>query len=421
MRLFLGVAFRLTAHILMVLIILPLLYLIEPFYRIRMGTMYTQRVGHLAQNAENFLRTMQLYGAPKRTFYWFFGYDPANRQLFEMWKRTKNYPVRFVESEWGSRLMHAWRPILINTRFWEHHRITDAEYYLLNHTKPTLSFTEEEEKRGREELAKMGIGEDDWFVCFHARDAGYLKQWRPEQDWGKSETAIRHTDVMSFMKAAEYIASLGGFAIRFGAGVETALPKRRDPRIIDYAINYRSNFMDDNRGDFMDVYLAAKCRFFIASNSGAANLANIFNVPILWTSHFPFNAPPCYGGSMFLPQILSRPGETLDVSFWEAQEAGYFVGWDALSSWHETIDLFDTRPSSAEDILDGCMDVLDRLEGRPSSSEALEIQETYLGLYADDLPDRELAARVGPRFAVKYRGIITPMAQSDNVDERLVS
>ena len=189
-----GILFRTVVRMVLLFPVLPVLYLIEPFYRIRLGTMYTQRIGHLAINAETFLRKMQLNGPPRRTFYLFFGWDPANRQLMEMWKRLRGYPVRFVESRLGTRLMFAWRPILTKTRFWEAHRVTATEYYLFNHTEPILSFTPEEEEKGRALLAEMGIGEDDWFVCIHARDGNYFRKWRPEleEHWQKVdfETSI---------------------------------------------------------------------------------------------------------------------------------------------------------------------------------------------------------------------------------------
>ena len=59
------------------------------------------------------------------------------------------------------------------TRFWEACQDTGVEYYLYNHTESELFFTEEEEEKGRVLLAEMGIGADDWFVCFHARSENF--------------------------------------------------------------------------------------------------------------------------------------------------------------------------------------------------------------------------------------------------------
>ena len=94
----LGTLYRFGARVTFVVLVLPALWLMEPFYRLRFGTMYTQRFGQLVTNAELILRTLQLDGIPKRTFYLCFGWEPANRQLMEMWKRARGYPVRFIES-----------------------------------------------------------------------------------------------------------------------------------------------------------------------------------------------------------------------------------------------------------------------------------------------------------------------------------
>ena len=89
-----GIAFRFCARVILVAAVLPVLYAIEPLFRIRLGTMYTQRMGHLLLNADCFLRRMRDSGHPRRTLYLFFGINPANRQIFEMWKRLEGFPVR---------------------------------------------------------------------------------------------------------------------------------------------------------------------------------------------------------------------------------------------------------------------------------------------------------------------------------------
>ena len=66
-----GTVSRTAARILFCGVVLPLLYLSEPFYRIRLGLLRYQRIGHLALNTDAFLRRQQLNGVPKRTFFLF--------------------------------------------------------------------------------------------------------------------------------------------------------------------------------------------------------------------------------------------------------------------------------------------------------------------------------------------------------------
>lgn len=362
-----GHVLRLVLRVVLGMAVLPALYLIEPFYRIRLGTMYTQRFGHLAINAETFLRKLKFNGAPSRTWFFFFGYDPANRQLCNMWKRRKGFPVTFVESRWGARLMFAWRPILKRTRFWEACRTDHCQYRLFAETDPILSFTDEEEEKGREALAGMNIGEDDWFVCFHARDQAYFMKWRPEYTDHWETMGSRNVDVLNFLDAAKHVASLGGYALRYGAGVDQPLPDTGEPRIVDYAVEHRS--------DFMDVYLAAKCHFFIGSASGPDSLSNIFNVPLLCVNRQPYNQTRYHRKSVIVPRLLTTRDGSRRVGYREAQEAGYFVGWTEASWVHEKMDLYETQETGPEDILDGVRDMIDLLEGREPPAEAREIQD----------------------------------------------
>ena len=80
-RKFTGTVSRAAARILFCGIVLPLLFMAEPFYKIRLGILRYQRIGHLALNTDAFLRRQQLNGVPPRTFYLFAVHDPANQQL----------------------------------------------------------------------------------------------------------------------------------------------------------------------------------------------------------------------------------------------------------------------------------------------------------------------------------------------------
>jgi putative glycosyltransferase (TIGR04372 family) len=395
-----GMLFRAAVRLGLVFPVLPILYLIEPFYRIRVCTMYTQRLGHLAGNADILVRKLQLESAPPRSVFLIFGWDPCNRQLFDMWLRTVVPGVRFIESRIGTRIIFAWRPILTKTRFWQDHRIAGTEYYLYNHTKPVLSFTEEEERRGRALLAEMGIGPNDWFVCFHARDGAYFLKWRPELAEHWKQRDFRNVDIMRFLKAAEYIASRGGFALRFGAHVEKPLPDTGNPRIIDYSTKYRS--------DFMDIYLCAKCRFFIGCASGPDILPTAFNVPVLSAGHFPYNHSHYRQTDMIIPRLLRSPDGARLVGYWEAQEAGYYVGWKEADARDPNMHLFDMLDVDPDDIVDGCRDMIDALEGKAPSPAVREIQEYYAEKYLSHADGYRYAAKITPSFALKYRRLIIP-------------
>lgn len=397
-RKLLGPVFRLMARVLLVVAVLPALYAIEPFRRIRLVLMPTQRLGELSANMDFFVRRQQLRGREPRTEHLFFGWDPCNRQLFRMFQRLPG--LRVFDSRWGTRLLSAWQPILKHTRFLDPLHWDYAEYFIFNNTRSALRFTEAEEREGRARLAEMGIGEKDWFICFHARDGAYLRQWRPQYNGVWAGNDFKNTRIENYLKAAEYIASLGGFAVRIGAVVESPLPETGNPRIIDYASKYRS--------DFMDIYLLAKCRFFLATSSGPAAVTIAFDVPCVVTSHYPYSHSSNHGYDIMLPRLVATPDGNRVVGFYDAADKGYYA--DSLDTRSKTQDmsLFQWRESDPDDILDGCKDMIEQLEGRAPPPEARALQAAFADRYLSRLPDYKLAGKIGPRWALKYRSLIVP-------------
>jgi putative glycosyltransferase (TIGR04372 family) len=391
-----GIIFRFFAKAALVVFVLPLLYLVEPFHRIRLGLMFTQRIGHLAFNTDYFIRKQQYFGAPPRTTFLFFGWDPANKFLFDMFKKHLNV----FESRWGTRLLSAWRPIIKRTRFWESMTcIEPLRYFIMNNTEATLSFTEEEEKRGRELLSEMGVGEDDWFVCFHARDGKYLRQWRPDQTDTWVKTDFRNSLIESYIPAAEYISSRGGFAIRMGAIVEKPLPETGNPKIIDYASKFRS--------DFMDIYLCAKCRFFLSSSSGIDYVSTIFDKPIAVGNFFPHTVSYNREFDLVIPRLIKSVEHDRIVSYPEATGAGFYAAASAgTDSRNYEKKKFRYQLHDADDTLDLCKDMIDRLEGNPLSEDSETFQKRYADEYLSHHAHYQLLGKVGPRFLSKYKHLI---------------
>ena len=400
MKKVLGSAFRLGIRALLIFPILPILYLIEPVYRIRLGTMYTQRIGHLALNTETFIRKHRYTGFHKRTIYIFAGYDPANKQLMKMWRRLEGDPVIFTESKLLSRIFFAWRSILIETRFWDRQSTNFVEYTLFSKTEPVLHFTEEEEQAGIQALKDMGLPPSSWFVPIHVRDGAYLTSWRPELEKYWKRVEQRNCSIENFLDAAKYIADLGGYAIRVGAVVDKPLPENLHPRIIDYATKYRS--------DFMDIYLGAKCRFYIGTTSGPDALADIFNKPLLGTNQVPYNMSRNNQKSIILPRLLTSPETGEVVPFSQAKTKGYYSDWETPSSMDPSKRLFIPIENSAEDILNGVKDMLDGLDEKPVNADDQETLETYGKEYLSIRPDYKMAGNIGRRFARKYKDLIEP-------------
>ena len=383
----------------LVVVILPVLYILEPFVRIRLGLLKFQRIGHLAGDTDAFLRRRQLEASPPRSLYLFAAHDPANKQLLNMYKRHLN----IIESRLFTAAMFYWQNILKHTRFWEPlpWAIGNLQrYHLMNHTKKTLSFTDEEHQRGLAALAEMGVGENDWFVCFHARDGAYFRKWRPQYEAHWQRRDFRNCSIENYLPAAEYIAKLGGYAIRMGAFTDQPLPPSDNPRIIDYATKYRS--------DFMDVYLGANCRFFLGSSSGLNMVPMIFDKPVALANNFQPTNPIFHTYDLFTLRPIRWHADNSTISFKDAVDPQNYAGiFGSVES--DVVNKFDFSDDSPEDILDLTKDMIDSLENREPSSEARELQTRYAEEYlSGHLPDYQFTAKVSPRFALKYKHLLFP-------------
>lgn len=138
------------------------------------------RIGHMALNNDLFLRCLQLKNREKKenVFYICIAGDAANWQLFKMFKREMMKLKMFViQSQFLYKILSTivYRSsIFRKSGFYIHTQFKTNAYHKFNNTEKNLHFTEEEEKKGKQILKNIGIGKDDWFVCFHSRDPVYL-------------------------------------------------------------------------------------------------------------------------------------------------------------------------------------------------------------------------------------------------------
>lgn len=372
--------------------ILPLLYVLDIFVRVRFGTLYSARIGHLAGNTEWFFRRLAIDGWPSRTVYFLCGWDPANKQLLAMMRRV--YPV--YESRILTALLFYVRPIAERTRFWLSLKWSDTDYREFNLARTKMSFTEEEEAFGRAELRRLGVPDGDWFVCLHARDSAYLHAWRPQDSalWGTRD--FRNSAIESYLDAADYITSKGGWVIRMGAVVEKPI-ETDNPRIIDYATRFRT--------DFMDIWLCARARFFLGTNSGLFVVSMIFDRPCALANMQPLGLAAFRSGDLFIPKP-QRDAKTGELApFWRAREAGmYDHGKMFRKEMHEDAGL-TWGENTPEDILKLTAEMFGRLENHVPSKEDIELQEYYKRhyLYGDHL---DKSGNICPQFVRKYYNLI---------------
>ena len=381
----------------LVLPALALLYALEPFRRVRichLGSL-AGNFGALVISPDYYLRRWAREGKPERILFLFVMHSPTNRPLMEMYKRV----VTVTESRLLDMLLTAATPLLKKTRFLvrDHGEYHNSKFF--SGGEVFLHFTSEEERRGRALLESIGIGEKDWFICFHAREPEFYQDIGLS-DFTRKTHAYRNCRPENYLAAARIVADLGGFAIRMGAGVSTPLPKPLPARIIDYAAN--------RHDPFADIYLCAKARFFLGNTSGLFTVPTIFGVPGALANYIPYQSTPYHPSDLWIPKHIRHIPSGHLLTFQEVEDIGLLA--NALTSpvlceilERENLVCEENTP---EEIVDLCLDMLDVLEGRPASPEARELQLYFRQRYHANLRDIEHLPLIGARFALQHKALI---------------
>lgn len=371
--------------LLVTIILVPILiviYVIRPVVLIRFGAIYSTRIGHFAANTELYLSQFNA-SSNKRVLDFFFHLEPVcNKQLKIMWERTL-------------RISSAAKWIYIaNCHFPTGNRHvvqlpSDIDVSgVLARTPPHLQFTPQEELEGQRQLNRMGIGDQDRFICFYARDEIYLDSIssvgpRRDQDY-------RNASVTNCLTMANYLAHEGYYVLRMGAAVDEELTTS-NPRIIDYASEYRS--------DFMDIFLSAKCRFFIGSTGGINAVPRIFRRPVVYVNFVPlgFNhLLQCAPASLVIPKKLWLTRENRLLSFAESIELGsadYFYGDSYVSAEIKVVE------NDSEEIAAVAFEMNQRLDGTwITSDEDQFLQRRFWEIFDVQEANENFRPRLGAEF-----------------------
>ena len=216
---------------------------------------------------------------------------------------------------------------------------------------PLLKLSEEDRKRGWKQLEKMGIPKGAWFICLHARDEIFHAQKPdPSQTW-------RDSNVNNYRIAIRTIVKRGGWVVRVG---DPGMKPLTMPQVIDYA---SSRY----KADWMDVFLSAECRFFIATNSGLGIVPSTFGVPAIAVDYIPLANELYIKGGCFIPKLCWTEKEGRFLTFDEAMSPP--LGYTHSGETFRGLKVRDNTPVEINELV---TEMLDRLDGRFEYSVADE-------------------------------------------------
>lgn len=368
-----------------------LLAVVRPITHVRLCDIRVERIGHLAANNESFLRKAYLE-KDRGPFVLVSRRSDriANRQLFTMLARRVPVVRSSLLADIITSPTFRRSPSMVD--LWSSFRST-VECRELDAAPPQLRWLPQEESQGAAILAEMGV--DSWFACFHTRDDAYLNATFPDVDWCYHD--FRDADIHDYLPAMRRVAALGGYAIRVGSIVKEPLRHDNHPRIIDYST---SRF----QSDFMDVYLAAKCAYFVGSTAGLYLIATIFNVPLVVCNGV-FGHTGLSSRELMVPKNIWSVAENRLLTFGEV----YRSGASHILSWQE-FRRHELRPvaNTPDDIAAATEELHERAFGTARYSEDDELrQQRFRDIYRRSSNQYyEYPSRIGRGFLSTYEHLL---------------
>jgi putative glycosyltransferase (TIGR04372 family) len=388
-----------------VYLLAPLIFLfvktISLLTALRIGFLHSDRIGHLSVNTELFLRQQTLKKNSKSRPYIFFLLNDyiANNQLLNMIKRR----LFVIENKFLTKFMRIIYIFFPKSTLWVELPIDSDKPYEFSRISPQLAFTPEEEKKGLDLLKKIGIPRGAEFICFHARDKAYLDTlhtFRSRQEWSYHD--FRDCDINNYLPAVKYLAEQKIYALRMGAVVEKDIPAD-NPYIIDYAKNFRT--------DFGDIYLPAKCKFFLGNTSGIRLISHIFNTPAIIA-----NCAPLNDMSPLNDIVFSHRDILLPKKYW-SHGLKRFLTWrevikQGMDSWFNTKYYLDAGieviENSVDEILALTKEMHSRLDGTwVPADEDKELQQRFRDLFPPGHYSYNFHVRIGAEFLRQNKELLS--------------
>ncbi|MBL6652248.1 MAG: TIGR04372 family glycosyltransferase [Reyranella sp.] len=348
------------------------------------------RIGHLVKDFDAYLKERLLAGRTRRPIY-IVDAEPCNRVILDYWRRY----LLVIEGKWAKRL--SWllqdRSLVDDLEHDFAYTLEGASPCFAIETEwrdrpPLFSLTADHAAEGEARLREMGVPAAAWFVCVHVREGGYSPS-------DQGHHAYRDADINNYLPAMEEIVRRGGWCIRMGDATMTPLPPM--PGLIDYP---NSPF----KSDLMDVFLCARCRFFLGTSSGLFLVSSAFGVPSALSNMAPLGCS--YGHfrkDISIPKLyLSEDGRAIPFASLIGQPIADF-------RWSSLFEASGVRfqENTPDEILDLAREMLDRLDGTyVETDESKELQHTFRNLFSEINYSWRSPARIGDAFLKKHRGLL---------------
>jgi len=247
-----------------------------------------------------------------------------------------------------------------------------------------LAFNDEEEQYGLAALRDMGVEAGAPFVCFYARDGVYISRAQPRMvslygEW--DENVWRNADIKTYFPAVEELVGRGYYALRAGKWTKDTI-EHDNSMVIDYPNLHHS--------DFMDIYLSARCAFFIGMNGGIMHPPSLFRRPMAQANLIP------------LVDVVNGCADTVSIpkKFYSAEKGRLLTFKEILSTpllanyktrlHNQNPEFFDAlglevQDNTPEEIKELAVEMDQRVRGTfQPSQEDQELQDRYISILEEN-------------------------------------
>lgn len=384
--------FSLVIRALLLIPLILVVRILSPAIVLRFGSFYSSRIGHFAANTEVYLceRDAGINRPAKRFLDLFFYHESVcNQQLKRMWDRTLRVaPFSLFPIEQLLRRIPGGRRHLVPMG-------NDRDMHgLLDKTPPHLSFTMQEQELGEAGLRQLGVPTRATFICVTARDQAYLKSLDMHAGLDLSYQDYRNAAITNYIPALTELTRRGHTVVRMGELVAEAL-KTDNPKIIDYA----SGGM---RSEFLDIYLGAKCQFFISLGTGIDEVPLLFRRPTMFVNIVPVEYGRFWDSThLFIPKKHWLRSERRFMTMREilSSGAGRYLRTEQFDS--AGIELIENSPDEIRELT---VEMDDRIHGRwRTDQDDEELQRKFWSLFAVSELNAVFRARIGRSFLREHR------------------
>ena len=228
---------------------------------------------------------------------------------------------------------------------------------------PTLlKLDDETAAKGYKILRRWGLTDKDWFVAIHVREGSHRDQAR-----------LPNAAIKTYLPMINEIVNRGGHVVRMGSPLMTPLPKMKN--VIDYAHAVE-------RVDWMDVFLWAKAKFFVGTQSGGSEAAMCFDTPTIRSNFSSYGHCFWSDKSFMVPKQYRIADNSLPLNLRDALRSPIP---HCESTVHQDFE-FEVIDNSETDLINAANEMFSRLDSqdwiltkRQDSAQAIRVSEGAVG------------------------------------------